>query len=130
MNSDIKNRADIDLLIRTFYNKLLADEKISYLFTEVAKIDLVPHLDIISSFWEGILFQTGNYHRNAMAPHLVLHRKSPLTRAHFKIWLHHLYDALDELFAGKNADIVKMRAKAIAEIMQMKTEMMSGFESH
>ena len=126
MLKDIENRADIDLLIKTFYDKLLADKKISYFFSEVTKVefDLAPHLDLISSFWEGILFRTGNYHRNAMAPHLHLHRKSPLNREHFKIWLNHLHSSLDELYVGKNVDIVKMRSKAIAELMQMKTEMM------
>ena len=37
---DIENRKDLMQIVRLFYDKLLADDTINYLFTEVAKIDL------------------------------------------------------------------------------------------
>ena len=40
MKRDIESREDLLQLMKLFYDKLLHDESISYLFTDVAKIDL------------------------------------------------------------------------------------------
>src|SRR5690606_3660552 len=58
---DIENRADIDALMSLFYNKVLTDDVIGYLFTDVAKLDLDHHLPVIGDFWETVLLGTGNY---------------------------------------------------------------------
>ena len=57
---DIQTREDLHLLMSEFYKKLLADDKISFIFTEVAQIDLEPHLWELVDFWEQILFDTGS----------------------------------------------------------------------
>jgi len=57
MKKDISNRDDLLKLLTLFYNKLLADKSISYLFTDIAKIDLSHHLDILVNFWDSVLFQ-------------------------------------------------------------------------
>ncbi len=44
---DIENRDDLLYLVQKFYDKLLADPTISYLFTDVAKIDLMHHLQFL-----------------------------------------------------------------------------------
>ena len=57
---DVENREDLYLLMSEFYKKLLADNNINYIFTEVAKIDLEPHLIELVDFWEQMLFDRGN----------------------------------------------------------------------
>ena len=121
MKKDITNREDLLLLIKGFYEKLLNDPSISYLFTDVAKINLAHHFPVLVDFWDSILFQSGTYQKNAMQPHLVLHQKSPLTKHHFETWLLYFKASVDELFTGDNAFIIKERATSIATVMQIKT---------
>ena len=121
MKKDITNREDLLLLIKGFYEKLLNDPSISYLFTDVAKINLAHHFPVLVDFWDAILFQSGTYQKNAMQPHLVLHQKSPLTKHHFETWLRYFKESVDELFSGANSFIIKERATSIATVMQIKT---------
>jgi hemoglobin len=120
MKKDICGREDILQLMKLFYKKLLADDSISYLFTEVAKIDLLPHLDILVDFWDSILFQNDVYRKNAMQPHLALHHQSPLHKKHFETWLRYFNQSVDELFEGEKAFLAKERALSIATVMQIK----------
>ncbi len=120
MKKDIDSREDLLLLMKTFYEKLLADNSISYLFTDVAKINLDHHLPVLIDFWDSILFQSGTYQKNAMQPHMALHQKSPLTKHHFETWLRYFKETVDELFAGDNAFIIKERATSITTVMQIK----------
>ena len=41
---------------------------ISYLFTDIAKIDLEHHLPVLVDFWDSILFNSDTYRKNAMQP--------------------------------------------------------------
>ena len=118
---DIENRKDLLQLMQTFYEKLLADNSISYFFTDVAKVNLTHHFPVLVDFWDSVLFQSGTYQKNAMQPHLALHHKSPLTKHHFETWLRYFKESVDELFSGANAFIIKERATSIATVMQIKT---------
>ena len=120
MKKDITTREDLFLLVKSFYEKLLHDETISYLFTDIAKIDLDHHLPILVDFWDSILFQSDTYRKNAMQPHLILHQKSPLEKHHFETWLRYFNNTVDELFEGEKAFIAKERAQSIATVMQIK----------
>lgn len=52
---DITTREDIELLMNNFYERLLTDENINYIFTDVAKIDMKAHIPVIADFWESVL---------------------------------------------------------------------------
>ncbi len=121
---DIENRPDIENLMKSFYSKALSDKKIGYIFTDVAKIDLEHHLPIIVDFWEMILFGTVNfqekYQRSPMQKHIELNKKVPLVLEHFDAWLKLFFTTVDEMFTGEKSDMVKYRAKAIANTMFMK----------
>lgn len=120
MKKDIQNREDLLRLVTLFYQKLLADPSISYLFTDVAKIDLGHHLPVLVDFWDSVLFQSDTYHKNAMQPHLALHRQSPLQDQHFETWLRYFRESTDELFDGGKAFQIKERATSIATVMRIK----------
>lgn len=120
MKKDITDREDLLKLLTQFYDKLLADKSISYLFTDVAKIDLHHHLDILVDFWDSILFQSDTYRKNAMQPHMILHQQSPLQKHHFETWLGYFNETVDELFEGEKASLAKERALSIATVMQIK----------
>ena len=120
MKKDISSREDLFLLVKNFYEKLLNDKTISYLFTDIAKIDLDHHLPVLVDFWDSVLFQSDTYRKNAMQPHLILNQKSPLEKHHFETWLMYFNNTVDELFEGEKAFLAKERAKSIATVMQIK----------
>ena len=120
MKRDIENREDIDLLMRIFYQKAMADEAIGYIFTDVARLDLQHHLPIIGDFWETLLFQTGVYQkhgRNPLMVHGELNEKEPLLPAHFDRWLEIFTGTIDEHFNGERSDFLKTRARMIGNRM-------------
>lgn len=120
MNKDISSREDLFLLVTRFYKKLLSDNSINYLFTDVAKINLDHHLPVLVDFWDNILFSADTYRKNAMKPHMDLHAKSPLQNHHFETWLSYFRQTVDELFTGDKAFLAKERATSIATIMKIK----------
>lgn len=120
MKPDITSRHDLDTLIRKFYDKLLVDDVVGYLFTDVIDLDLEEHFPRLVDFWQVQLLQEGSYDGNPMKIHLDLHFKEPLTKAHFDRWLAHFNSTVDEMFEGPKARLVKERALSIATVMQIK----------
>jgi len=51
---DIETRDDIELLMQAFYKKVMKDEMIGFIFTDVAQLDLAHHLPIITDFWGNV----------------------------------------------------------------------------
>ena len=120
MKKEIKTREDIEWIVSSFYEKLFNDDRIAYLFTDVAQINLETHLPPLCDFWESILFDKNDYAKNVMNIHMDLHRKSPLTQEHFQIWLQHLFETIDSTYEGVLAQKMKDRANGIAYIMKTK----------
>ncbi len=118
--TDIENRSDIDKLIHEFYAKIMVDEQIGYFFTEVVKLDLDHHLPKIADFWETTLFHQAKYKGNPITPHVAMHKKSPMTKAHFDRWVEVFCQTIDELFSGTKAELAKQRAHSVATVMLIK----------
>ena len=117
---DIQTREDLHLVMSEFYSKLLSDNKISFIFTEIAKIDLQSHLWDLVDFWEQILFNSGSYKKNVLQIHHNVNQKIKLTEEHFAIWLNYFNTAIDENFKGQIAENMKTRALSIATVMKIK----------
>jgi hemoglobin len=120
MNVDIESREDLNLLVRSFYDKLLEDEVVGYLFTEAIDLDLEAHFPRLVDFWEVQLLHSGRYEGNPMKVHLDLHQIEQLTKAHFDRWLELFNATVDAHFAGQKARLAKERALSIATVMQIK----------
>jgi len=118
--NDIQNQEDLYLLVDEFYKKLLTDDSISYIFTDVVKIKLEEHLPILVTFWSQAILGTGGYTNNLTQIHLDVNAKEYLSPELFKIWLHHFYASVDENFKGEKAEQIKTQALSIATIMQIK----------
>ncbi len=116
--NDVINRVDIDDIVSRFYQAMLQDPIIGYIFTDVAKIDLESHLPIIGDFWEDALFGSDLYQRNTMQKHLEIHDQLPLTPGHFTRWLFLFEQAVNTNHHGENAirmlKIAERVAKTIA----------------
>jgi len=117
---DIQNQEDLYLLVKDFYKKLLSDNSISYIFTDVVKIKLEEHLPILVTFWSQAILGTGGYTNNLTQIHLDINAKEYLSPELFKIWLNHFNTAVDENFKGEKAEQIKTQALNIATVMQIK----------
>ncbi|GAB2783657.1 hypothetical protein GCM10027275_29580 [Rhabdobacter roseus] len=122
MLTDITTRTDVELLVNTFYNKVLADEVLGPIFNDVAQVNLSAHLPTMYDFWESILFGTGSYRGRPMPPHFRLTQKHPLRAHHFERWLALFFETIDALFEGEKATEVKSRAQHIASIMEYRVQ--------
>lgn len=123
-NRNISSREDIELLIQKFYELLLVDELVGFIFTEIAHLNLEEHLPKLVDFWEDQLFATNNYAGNPMRVHMGLHLKEPLRKDYFDRWLQHFNQTVDAHFAGAKAHLMKERALSIATVMQIKLHTM------
>ena len=83
MKPDILSRTDIKFIISNFYKKLLKEDSMSPFFKEIVEEGTLElHLDIITDFWEDLLFQTYNYKNNPMQKHLDFHQKMNFEKRH------------------------------------------------
>ncbi len=119
---DIQTQDDIYLIVSDFYKRLFADERISYIFTQVTAVDqkLEEHLQMLVTFWSQSILGTGGYFNNLTQIHLDVNAKSHLSKALFDIWLFHFEAAIDAHYSGFNCERMKNQAHSLSTIMQIK----------
>lgn len=120
MKKDIANRADISVLVHTFYDKIRADSAIGPYFNELIK-DWNSHLEKLTDFWETNLFGIRKYKGNPIAVHNKVdeHFNSKISPNEFGIWLNYWFQTLDTLFEGENAAILKNRARKMSSFLYL-----------
>jgi hemoglobin len=122
---DIATEADCERLVRAFYEKAMADEKIGWIFTDVAELDLEAHIPVISRFWATNLLGSKSYKGGAFGVHGRLHQKAPggLTKDHFERWLVLWCQTVDELFDGPLAAAAKVHGLRVANAFYGRLQM-------
>ena len=120
--NEIENRADILLIMKEFYDKLLMDDTVSFYFSKITNTDqhLEHHFEVLATFWEQSLFMKGGYSNNMFQIHKDLHEKHAFKKEHFETWLGHLYTTIDSRYEGKYAEQMKTNALSMATVMQIK----------
>ncbi len=120
--NDVQTQEDLYKIVDSFYKKLFADDRISYIFTEVMPIHLKleEHLQMLVKFWSQSILGTGGYVNNLTQIHLDVDLKSHLTKELFEIWLHHFENAINEQYQGINCERMKNQAHNLSIIMQIK----------
>jgi hemoglobin len=127
---DISNRADIELLINTFYDSVKTDETIGHIFNTIIGTDWSHHLPIMYNFWDMVLFSNPGYAGNPVKKHVEADKRSHFSKEHFDHWLVLWYKTIDQQFAGEIADMAKNKAALMANLINMKIEMSrTGFET-
>ncbi|MFY9465718.1 MAG: group III truncated hemoglobin, partial [Sediminibacterium sp.] len=101
---DITKRVDIEMLVKSFYDKVNADPLLGPIFT---KVNWEKHLPLMSDFWENLLLYTGSYQGNPMDLHKHLHKVMNLQPEHFQHWNKLFIATVDENFKGANALVAK-----------------------
>jgi len=117
---DISSREDIELLISSFYKSAITDKIIGVFFTEVVQMEWDKHIPLICDFWDSILFHTASFRGNPMIRHIELNKKKKLENKHFDRWIELFFSTVDDLFQGKNVDLLKEKTKAMKLLMQHK----------
>lgn len=120
MKKDIETRADIELLLNDFYEKVFKDDLIGRFFTEVVPLNLETHLPVIADFWESVLLDGKGYRKNVMEIHRDISSKSKIEKDHFDRWVQLFTETVDNLFEGPKAMLAKQRAASIATMMNIK----------
>ena len=105
--NDITSKADIELLIKTFYSNLLLLEDIKPVF---ANIDFPKHVPHIVHFWSFVLLDEEGYRTNVFEKHMDLPIKSYMFDKWLEVWI----SAVNSLFAGEKANLAVQRATVLA----------------
>lgn len=114
---DIKTRDDIIRLVEGFYKKVESDDLLGPFFAHLNKNSWPRHLSVMYDFWENSLFFTGTYGGNPLDTHRKLNARKPMAEEHFHRWLILFEENVDEQFAGEKANLAKLRAKGMAQVM-------------
>ena len=115
---DLDSREQIETFVDSFYERLLADERLASIFVDIAAIDLAVHLPHIKDYWCKLLLGEKGYQRHTMNIHRRLHGKQRLQPEDFERWLALFVATVDEGFAGERAERAKQVAAAIAANME------------
>lgn len=110
---ELSSRADIDVLVRRFYERALVDPLLAPVFEVLAIVGLDEHLVVVGDFWEQILFRTTRYSGAVTPVHRALHAQHDLTPERFARWLALWHETVDELFSGVDAERAKTKADAM-----------------
>jgi hemoglobin len=117
--TDIESKADIILLVNTFYKYVHEDPLMEPVF-RMPEEQFSRHLERTYNFWENWLFKTGSYQGGLMWAHIEKNMSYPITAELFEHWLAHWFRATDELFQGEKADFIKAKALELGHIMNAK----------
>lgn len=120
---DITNRKDIELMVDTFYGKVMINPVIGPIFSEVVRINWGTHLPKMYSFWSSLLLNEQSFSGNPMRTHIELGKITAMTKVEFSEWLMLFHETVDELFIGEKAEEAKTRASNIARLMLTKIKM-------
>ena len=118
----LETRADIELLVNRFYEKVADDEKIGFFFNDVAKVSWQKHLPKMYSFWETLLFGQISYKVNPMAMHFPINEKVAIEKEHFAHWIKLWTETVEENFTGEMAETAIYKATNIANLMSHKMQ--------
>jgi len=112
MKKQLQTREDIAFLVRTFYEKVRADQELGPFFNETIT-DWEGHFEKLTDFWETSLFANRKYHGNPVTVHAEVDRKfgNRITTNDFGIWINYWLETIDEHFEGNHAEILKEKAR-------------------
>jgi len=113
MKRDIETKTDIELLINTFYDKVLKDELIGPFFKH---IDFNKHLPKMIHFWSFVLLDEAGYTTDVTK----VHQHMKLKAEHFDRWISLFNETTDSLFRGEKAEMAKQRAFLMRWTMESK----------
>lgn len=120
MKPDISNKEDIHFIVTLFYEQVKVDEEIGLFFSKVTPVNWDKHVPLMCSFWENVLFYTGDYEGNPLVTHKEVNAKASTSNIHFQRWNDLFQATILQYFEGPNAEKMIHHALAISSVMQQK----------
>ncbi len=102
-------------VVQSFYAKVRRDPLLGPIFNE-AVADWPEHIDRLCAFWSSLTLMTGRYKGEPFEVHLKL---PPLGPTHFRTWLGLFEETLGELCTPDQAEVFRVRAKRVAESLNL-----------
>jgi len=110
------DEALIEKLVRTFYEKIRADEDLGPIFAGVITGDWEPHLQKMFAFWSSLTMLTGRYKGQPMVAHMKLKMVQP---QHFDKWLSLFRETANDICPPPTAAIFIDKAERVAESLKL-----------
>ncbi len=115
--NDIQSRADIELMVDTFYQHVKTDDLIGPIFaSRIADKDWPRHLNRMYTFWTTILLNKPGYSGQPFEKH----RDMPIYQDHFERWVSLFKAIVDNHFEGPVANEAKYRAELMGNLFLTK----------
>ena len=112
----LTNEQEIELLVRSFYSRIRADETLGPIFERVIGDEWEPHLQKMFSFWSSVMLMTGRYKGQPMVAHMRLKSVEP---EHFDRWLALFRETAEEICDAETAAAFLLRAERIANSLRL-----------
>jgi len=111
------NNESIQLMVNTFYPKILKDPVVSGFFIEKLGADInskvwQEHLLLLGQFWSLMSLGDEGYRGSPLAPHFQI---EGLSREAFEQWLFLFHETVDEIFIPKLGLFFKEKNSDIAQ---------------
>lgn len=110
------DRAFIGKLVREFYRRVRADERLGPIFAGVIGEEWDPHLEKMTDFWCAVMFKNGAYGGRPVPAHLKLKQ---VREDDFDIWLGIFRKTAAELCEPVVAAAFVDRAERIAQSLKL-----------
>lgn len=110
---EIATVADVELLVRRFYQAVIPDPLLGPIFHEM-RVDWSARIPKLVEFWSGRLLGHPGYEGNPVAAHQPVLDHCPFGTTELARWVELWEETIDELFTGDDAALAKQRARAAA----------------
>lgn len=121
MKRQIVDTSDIEILIDTFYAKVLRHPELSYFFSESVG-NWAVHKQHFIRYWSAQILFTDSYQGTPLHRHIEVdqHFERSFTRAHFEEWVRLWEESVNELFIGEKAELAIESGKNMAKNIYFK----------
>lgn len=114
------DEALIERLVRAFYAKIRADERLGPIFGKIIGNNWEPHLQKMFAFWSSLTMLTDRYKGQPMVAHTEVKAVTPAIRAEdFDIWLTLFRQTAFEICPAEVAPIFIDKAERVAESLKL-----------
>lgn len=117
---DIACRADIITLVDRFYARVRKDDRLGFVFDEVAQVDWSTHIPKLYDFWDTVLFRAHTFRGNLIGAHAQWIPAAGMDRELFDHWLALFRRTVEENFSGPNAGHIVRCAEDMASVIHEK----------
>jgi hemoglobin len=119
MKTDIRDSADIRILVDSFYQRAGKDELLGPIFSRIGKTD--PGKEALYQYWSSALLNqsVGDQHQ------FPRHIEQMFSRQHFIRWLSLFLETINTLYAGSVAEKAKVMVIRKSEEFQSRLELRS-----